>query len=60
MATTFTPVTLNLGGNAVPLPGVATMTTGGVTGPVPASSNSFTFNPIAPLPTGPGVNSTAI
>jgi hypothetical protein len=60
MANTFTVATLNMLGNQVPLPGVATMISGGVSPVVPLPETSFSMNPIAPLPTGPGTNSTAI
>jgi hypothetical protein len=60
MSNTFSIATLNLGGNQVPLPSVATMTSGGVSPPTPLPETSFSMNPIAPLPTGPGTNSTAI
>jgi hypothetical protein len=60
MANTFSIATLNLGGNQVPLPGSATQFSGGVSPPTPLPETSFSMNPIAPLPTGPGTNSTAI
>lgn len=51
MANTFTPATLNLnnGGQSVPFPGVATMSSGGVSAPVvaPVGQN---YIPIRPLP----------
>jgi hypothetical protein len=51
MANTFTPATQNWGTSAVPLPGVATMSSGGVTAPLPVSpSGGQTYIPMKPLP----------
>ncbi len=69
MANTFTPVgTGNAtapgkwAGAGVPLPGVATMSSGGVTAPVPVTPGAQSYGPVQPLPIGgtTGTNSTAI